>query len=111
MAGVAYAAVAISSQTQLQEDLPADVRGRVYGVLFTLISVASFVPIIIVGPIADWLGTTVVLLGVAAILAGTGVVSVVWQRRPSRAAKSPERRINRRRRRTPARRRRPSRSC
>jgi MFS family permease len=82
LAGVAYAAVAISSQTQLQEDLPPDVRGRVYGVLFTLISVSSFVPIIIVGPIADWLGTTVVLLGVAAILAGTGIVSVIWRRRP-----------------------------
>ncbi len=82
LAGSAYAAVAISSQTQLQEDLPPDVRGRVYGVLFTLISVSSFVPIIIVGPIADWLGTTMVLLGVAAILAGTGVVSVIWRRRP-----------------------------
>lgn len=82
LAGAAYAAVAISSQTQLQEDLPPDVRGRVYGVLFTLISVASFVPIIIVGPIADLLGTTVVLLAVAVILAGTGVVSVVWRRRP-----------------------------
>ena len=81
LAGAAYAAVAISSQTQLQEDLPPDVRGRVYGVLFTLISVASFVPIIIVGPIADIVGTTAVLLGVAAILAGTGLVSVVWRRR------------------------------
>ena len=77
LAGVAYAAVAISSQTQLQEELPEDVRGRVYGVLFTLISVASFVPVIIVGPIADVTGTTAVLLGVAAILAGTGLVSVL----------------------------------
>jgi len=77
LAGVAYAAVAISSQTQLQEELPEDVRGRVYGVLFTLISVASFVPVIIVGPIADVTGTTPVLLGVAAILAGTGLVSVL----------------------------------
>jgi MFS family permease len=81
LSGAAYAAVAISSQTQLQEDLPPDVRGRVYGVLFTLISVASFVPIIVVGPLADRLGTTVVLLGVAAILAGTGIASVVWRRR------------------------------
>jgi MFS family permease len=81
LAGAAYAAVAISSQTQLQEDLPPDVRGRVYGVLFTLISVASFVPIIVVGLLADKLGTTVILLGVAAILAGTGLASVLWRRR------------------------------
>src|SRR6185369_5937741 len=65
-AGVAYAAVAIPAQTQLQEDLPEDVRGRVFGVLNMLVSVASFLPILIVGPISDVLealklpGTTVV---------------------------------------------------
>ena len=53
IAGIAYAAVAIPSQTQLQEDLPEDVRGRVFGVLNMLVSVSSFLPIIIVGPISD----------------------------------------------------------
>ena len=47
-----YAFVAVPAQTSLQEELPADVRGRVFGVLNTLVSLASFVPIIIVGPIA-----------------------------------------------------------
>ena len=60
-AGIAYAFVAIPAQTQLQEDLPEEVRGRVFGVLNMLVSVASFLPILIVGPIADVLGTTVVL--------------------------------------------------
>jgi len=41
-AGIAYAFVAIPSQTQLQEDLPESVRGRVFGVLNMLVSVASF---------------------------------------------------------------------
>ena len=58
LAGIAYAIVAISAQTQLQEDLPPEVRGRVFGVLNMLISVASFLPIIIVGPIADLFGTS-----------------------------------------------------
>ena len=57
-AGIAYGLVAIPAQTQLQEDLPEDVRGRVFGVLNMLVSVASFLPIIIVGPIADLVGTT-----------------------------------------------------
>ena len=84
LAGIAYAAVAIPAQTQLQEDLP---RGRPRPRLRRpnmLVSVASFLPIIIVGPIADLLGTTVVILGVAAILAGTGVVSVVVRQLPPR---------------------------
>jgi MFS family permease len=89
LAGIAYACVAISAQTQLQEELPEDVRGRVYGVLFTLISVASFVPVIIVGPIADLVGTTPVLLGVATILAGTGLASMITR---SHVAEPPSRR-------------------
>ena len=75
-AGIAYACVAIPSQTQLQEDLPDDVRGRVFGILNMLVSVASFLPILIVGPIADWIGTTAVLVTVAAFIGISGVASI-----------------------------------
>ncbi len=64
-AGVAYAFVAVPAQTQLQEELPAEVRGRVFGVLNMLVSIASFLPIIIVGPIADVVGTSLVVQGSA----------------------------------------------
>ncbi len=77
LAGVAYAFVAIPAQTQLQEDLPEDVRGRVFGVLNMLVSTASFLPIIIVGPFADVLGTTVVLYIVGSLIAFMGIVSIL----------------------------------
>ena len=75
-AGIAYGFVAIPSQTQLQEDLPEDVRGRVFGVLNMLVSVASFLPIIVVGPISDLIGTTavIVVVAIAVLLAGLGSV-------------------------------------
>ncbi len=77
VAGIAYGLVAIPAQTQLQEDLPEDVRGRVFGVLNMLVSVSSFVPIIAVGPISDLVGTTVVIvvLGLSILIAG--IMSVV----------------------------------
>jgi MFS family permease len=77
IAGVAYGAVAIPSQTQLQEDLPEDVRGRVFGVLNMLVSVSSFLPIIIVGPISDLVGTATVMLVVAIGVLAAGVASVL----------------------------------
>ena len=77
VAGIAYGIVAISSQTQLQEDLPQEVRGRVFGVLNMLVSVGSFLPIIIVGPISDLVGTTAVILVVAAGIFLSGLVSIV----------------------------------
>ncbi len=75
LAGVAYGIVAISAQTQLQEDIPGDVRGRVFGVLNMLISVASILPIIVVGTITDVIGTTATILLVAMAVAAAGVLS------------------------------------
>jgi MFS family permease len=83
-AGISYAAVAIPAQTQLQEDLPEDVRGRVFGVLNMLVSVASFLPILVVGPIADLAGTTIVLVVVAILIIASGLASI-YLRGPLRA--------------------------
>lgn len=76
-AGIAYAFVAVPAQTALQEELPSDVRGRVFGVLNTLVSLASFVPIIIVGPIADSIGVTAVIMACAIVVALTALGSFV----------------------------------
>ncbi len=74
-AGVSYAFVAVPAQTALQEELPPDVRGRVFGVLNTLVSLASFVPIIVVGPIADGIGVTAVIMASAIVVALTAIAS------------------------------------
>jgi MFS family permease len=76
LAGISYAVVAIPSQTQLQEDLPEEVRGRVFGVLNMLVSVASFLPIIIVGPISDYFGTSPVIFTVGLVVALSGIASI-----------------------------------
>jgi MFS family permease len=91
-AGIAYAAVAIPAQTQLQEDLPEDVRGRVFGVLNMLVSVASFLPILVVGPIGDLLGPTIVIVIVGLLIGASGVASI-YLRGPLRAVER-ERRAN-----------------
>jgi MFS family permease len=77
LAGMAYAFVAIPAQTQLQEDIPEDARGRVFGVLNMLVSVASFLPIIILGSLSDVVGTPVVLIVVAISIAAAGVISII----------------------------------
>ncbi len=76
-AGVAYAFVAVPAQTQLQEELPSEVRGRVFGVLNMLVSLASFLPIVIVGPVADAIGTPAVMVVSAGIVILTGVASIL----------------------------------
>ena len=78
-AGIAYGLVAIPSQTALQEDLPEDVRGRVFGVLGMLVSIASFLPIIVVGLIAERVSTTVLIFVMAIGVIITGIASVMMR--------------------------------
>jgi MFS family permease len=75
--GFAFAIVSIASQTQLQEELPEDVRGRVFGVLNMLVSIASLAPIIVVGPVADLVGREGVILVVGIFVFLWGIASVV----------------------------------
>jgi MFS family permease len=81
-AGIAYALIAIPSQTALQEELPAEVRGRTFGLLNTLLSVASFLPVLAAPLIADILnlilpgwGIPIVLLTLALVMLWVGIVS------------------------------------
>jgi MFS family permease len=93
IAGVAYAFVGIPSQTRLQEEIPPDVRGRVFGVLNTLVSIASFLPIVLVGPLADLIGTAAVMLLAAGVVGIAGIVSLVRVRPTDRASSVPKRLI------------------
>jgi MFS family permease len=71
VAGSAYAITAVSAQTALFENMPAGVRGRVFGVLASIIGAASLVPILIAGPLADATSAPTVIA-----IAATGVLIV-----------------------------------
>jgi hypothetical protein len=77
LVGAAYVVVAISAQTQLQEELPEDVRGRVFGVLGMLVSIASLAPIIIVAPLADVVGREPVIFMAGVVIFLWGIASIV----------------------------------
>jgi len=70
--GLSYALITVPSMTLLQEELPDEIRGRVFGFLNMLVSIFSLVPLVVVGPIADLWGVAPVFVGFAAI------VLIVW---------------------------------
>ena len=71
-AGVEYAFVAIPSQTALQEELPVEVRGRIFGILNTLLSVASFLPVLVAPAAADVLNIVFQGAGIPVVMARPG---------------------------------------
>jgi len=91
LVGAGYAFVAISAQTQLQEELPEEVRGRVFGVLNMLVSITSLAPIIVVGPVADLVGREPVILVVGIFVSLWGAASFVSRgTRQGEAARAPQ---------------------
>jgi MFS family permease len=69
MAGSAYATTTVSAQTALFENMPAAVRGRVFGVLASIVSAASLLPILVAGPLADAIsGPAVIAIAAAGVL-------------------------------------------
>lgn len=65
--GIATSFVFVPANTVLQEETSDELRGKVYGVLNTLIGIMSIVPVVMVGGLAD-------LVGVKAVITGTGLV-------------------------------------
>ena len=72
-AGIEYAFVAIPSQTALQEELPG---GRIFGILNTLLSVASFLPVLLAPAAADILNIAFPGAGIPVVMALLGAITL-----------------------------------
>ncbi len=68
--GFASSFVVVPSNAVLQEETSDEWRGKVYGLLNTLVGVTSIIPVVVVGGLAD-------LIGVREVLVGTGAVVLV----------------------------------
>jgi MFS family permease len=68
--GFATSFVFVPSNAVLQEETSDEWRGKVYGVLGSLVGVMSIVPVVVVGGLAD-------LVGVKSVITGTGIVVVI----------------------------------
>jgi hypothetical protein len=71
MLGLAYALVNVSSQTQVQENVPPALRGRVFATQLAFANAAAILPMVFLGGLADLIGISEV-----ALLAGTVVLLV-----------------------------------
>ena len=90
-AGAAYAATTVSAQTALFENMPAAVRGRVFGVLASIVSAASLLPILVAGPLADAISGPVVIAiaAITVVVVAIASATVFGPRRGSNVATSP----------------------
>jgi MFS family permease len=72
LAGLAFVAIVVPSQTIIQERAPEEIRGRVFAVQLVLSNVATVGPLLFLGELADLVGVdwTLMVLGLLVLAVG-----------------------------------------
>lgn len=80
--GCALGALLIPAFTVLQEKTTEEVRGRIFGGIFTVINAAVAIPLLLAGTLADRFGVATVVLGMGVILMLLGALArtLLWSR-------------------------------
>lgn len=74
--GFATAFVFVPANTILQEETNDESRGKIYGLLNSLVGVISFVPVVAVGGLADIIGVKAVITGIGIIVLAIAAVRI-----------------------------------
>lgn len=82
-AGIANACIFIPTQTIVQSGVEEKYLSKIYGLLFAVIGVMAFLPIILAGVFADVLGVRAVLVGIALFLLSIGFLKIFLEKRYS----------------------------
>jgi MFS family permease len=80
-AGVANACIFIPTQTIVQTSVEEKYLSKIYGLLFAVVGVMAFLPIILAGVFADVLGVRAVLIGIALLLLSIGFLKIFLEKR------------------------------
>jgi len=65
----------VSAQTIIQEHSPIEIRGRVIATQFLFTNLIGLLPMLVVGGLADYIGITRAMLGLAMLVIGSAVLS------------------------------------
>jgi MFS family permease len=79
--GFGYALLNAPAQTLLHERTPLEMRGRIFASQMVLANGVALIPLVVVGGIADLVGVSEVVLGLAGLLALGAVGSLYLERR------------------------------
>ncbi len=79
--GLEFGVLFIPAFTVLQEHTEAELRGRIFGAVFTVVNAAVAVPILLAGGLADLFGVSRVIFGMGVLLVLAGLTSALPSRR------------------------------
>ncbi len=81
IAGIANACIFIPAQTIVQSHISHKSLSKVFGLLYLVVGILAFAPIIMTGVFADFLGVRAVLIGIGVMLLALGFVKIYFNRK------------------------------
>jgi MFS family permease len=84
LAGIANACIFIPAQTIVQSNVNHKSLSKVFGLLYLIVGVLAFAPIILTGVFADVLGVRAVLVGIGIVLLVLGFVKIFFRKNNER---------------------------
>ena len=75
--GAANALVFVPANTMIQEHTTDEFRGKIYGLLNSIVGALSLFPIIIAGGLSDILGVSNVITGIGIIIIVFGLIRII----------------------------------
>lgn len=87
--GLGFAFVNITAQTIIQELAPASMRAKLFSIQLVFASLASVLPLLLVGAMADFVGIPEVILLIGGLVGVLGVISVQHTRQAARVVEKP----------------------
>ncbi|MDO8674085.1 MAG: hypothetical protein Q7O66_21950, partial [Dehalococcoidia bacterium] len=73
--GLAFPLINIPAQTLIQERAPVSMRGRIFAIQLTFGNLASVLPLVLIGALADFIGILTVLLIMSLVVLAVGLYS------------------------------------
>ncbi|MBE9052735.1 MFS transporter [Nostocales cyanobacterium LEGE 11386] len=71
--GIGAALIGVPMQTLIQQQTPPNMHGKVFGFQNHAVNIALSAPLAITGPLTDFLGLRIVLVGMSIVVAGVGI--------------------------------------
>jgi MFS family permease len=88
VAGVAFSWLGVVQNTMLQEEVPAEIRGRIYSTREFVTNIAFLLTTLFIGTLGDLTSYRIVLVAIGAVLTAVAAIGWVFVRamqRPARA--------------------------
>jgi MFS family permease len=86
VAGVAFSWLGVVQNTMLQEEVPAEIRGRIFSIREFVTNIAFLLTTLFIGALGDLTSYRIVLVAIGAALSAVGVIGWVFVRAMQRSA-------------------------